>query len=185
MANFEGRSLNDCPFRYQGQYEDEETGLYYNRFRYYDPNQGNYISQDPIRLVGNNPTLYGYVFDANIQIDTLGLECSVAETRKLAKNTKGANVRYECDTFAKDLKTKMKSKNIKGEYVHIETDAPYIYSDKNGVIAKSNKYSNPYHDAIQVSDTVFDNMNPSGVKYDDWINDLGGESYYRISRDKF
>jgi uncharacterized protein RhaS with RHS repeats len=27
----------DCPFRYQGQYEDTETGLYYNRFRYYDP----------------------------------------------------------------------------------------------------------------------------------------------------
>ena len=26
----------DCPFRYQGQYEDPETGLYYNRFRYYD-----------------------------------------------------------------------------------------------------------------------------------------------------
>jgi hypothetical protein len=26
-----------CPFRYQGQYEDAETGLYYNRFRYYSP----------------------------------------------------------------------------------------------------------------------------------------------------
>ena len=25
-----------CPFRYPGQYEDMETGLYYNRFRYYD-----------------------------------------------------------------------------------------------------------------------------------------------------
>lgn len=25
-----------CPFRYQGQHEDAETGLYYNRFRYYD-----------------------------------------------------------------------------------------------------------------------------------------------------
>ncbi|MDR2809405.1 MAG: RHS domain-containing protein [Tannerellaceae bacterium] len=30
-----GRSLSDCPFRYQGQYEDSETGLYSNRFRYY------------------------------------------------------------------------------------------------------------------------------------------------------
>jgi RHS repeat-associated protein len=35
----------DCPFRYQGQYEDTETGLYYNRFRYYDPEVGSYISQ--------------------------------------------------------------------------------------------------------------------------------------------
>ena len=49
------------PFRQLGQYEDDETGLYYNRFRNYDPRIGNYISQDSIRLAGNNPTLYGYV----------------------------------------------------------------------------------------------------------------------------
>ena len=49
------------PFRQLGQYEDDddETRLYYNRFRYYDPRNGNYITQDPIRLMGNNPTLYG------------------------------------------------------------------------------------------------------------------------------
>ena len=41
------------PFRQLGQYEDDETRLYYNRFRYYDPRIGNYISQDPIRLAGN------------------------------------------------------------------------------------------------------------------------------------
>ena len=62
------------PFKYQGQYEDVETGLYYNRFRYYEPNTGTYISQDPIGLVGGNPTLYGYVFDPNIQIDLYGLK---------------------------------------------------------------------------------------------------------------
>ena len=44
--------MNDCPFRYQGQYEDSETGLYYNRFRYYSPDEGMYISQDPIRRAG-------------------------------------------------------------------------------------------------------------------------------------
>ncbi|WP_424050825.1 RHS repeat-associated core domain-containing protein, partial [Prevotella melaninogenica] len=47
------------PFRQLGQYEDDETRLYYNCFRYYDPRIGNYISQDPIRLRGNNSTLYG------------------------------------------------------------------------------------------------------------------------------
>ena len=61
------------PFKYQGQYEDAETELYYNRFRYYDPIAGSYISQDPIGLLGNNPTLYGYVSDSNIYIDILGL----------------------------------------------------------------------------------------------------------------
>ena len=37
----------------QAQYEDVETGLYYNRFRYYDPEDGQYMSQDPIRLSGS------------------------------------------------------------------------------------------------------------------------------------
>ena len=72
------RNLHGCgqfiPFRHLGQYEDEETGLYYNRFRYYDPRIGNYISQDPIGLAGKNPTLYGYVEDCNTQIDPLGVD---------------------------------------------------------------------------------------------------------------
>ena len=61
------------PFKYQGQYEDVETGLYYNRFRYYDPNAGSYISQDPIGLKGGNPTLYACVKDSNNEIDVCGL----------------------------------------------------------------------------------------------------------------
>jgi RHS repeat-associated protein len=41
------------PFRFQGQYHDLETGLYYNRFRYYSPEEGMYVTaQDPIGLVG-------------------------------------------------------------------------------------------------------------------------------------
>lgn len=63
----------DCPFRFQGQYEDKETNLYYNRFRFYDPKIGNYISQDPIGLIGKNPTLYSYVSDSNCWVDIWGL----------------------------------------------------------------------------------------------------------------
>lgn len=48
--------------------------LYYNRFRYYDSRIGNYISQDPIRLAGGNPTIYGYVKDLNSWVDSFGLE---------------------------------------------------------------------------------------------------------------
>ncbi len=63
----------DCPFRYQGQYEDVETGLYYNRFRYYDPEAGSYISQDPLRLESGQLNFYGYVADPGSAIDPLGL----------------------------------------------------------------------------------------------------------------
>jgi RHS repeat-associated protein len=74
VRNWQGGSKTDCPFRYQGQYEDAETGLYYNRFRYYSPDEGMYLSQDPIGLAGNNPTLYGYVRNVNNEIDELGLD---------------------------------------------------------------------------------------------------------------
>jgi RHS repeat-associated protein len=77
VHTFAGRSLSDCPFRYAGQYEDAETGLYYNRFRYYSPEEGIYLSQDPIGLAGNNPTLYGYVKDVNSWMDVFGLDCKV------------------------------------------------------------------------------------------------------------
>ena len=40
------------PIRFQGQWEDAETGLYYNRFRYYEPGVGQYASPDPIGLAG-------------------------------------------------------------------------------------------------------------------------------------
>ena len=42
LLNLKGDS-QFVPFRQLGQYEDEETELYYNRFRYYDPNTGGYI----------------------------------------------------------------------------------------------------------------------------------------------
>ena len=72
-----------CPFRWPGQYEDEETGLYYNRFRYYDPESGEYVSQDPIGLVGGLGP-HSYVSDPQIWFDPLGLrKCGLSKADKL------------------------------------------------------------------------------------------------------
>ena len=60
------------PFLFQGQYYDEEIKLAYNRFRYYAPELGRYISQDPIRFESGTTTLYNYVEDPNIYLDVLG-----------------------------------------------------------------------------------------------------------------
>lgn len=60
------------PIRFQGQYEDSETGLYYNRNRFYSPVLGRYINHDPIGLAGGFNT-YSYVDNPNNWVDPLGL----------------------------------------------------------------------------------------------------------------
>ncbi|UOO85616.1 RHS domain-containing protein [Neisseria dumasiana] len=60
------------PFRLQNQYCDEETGLHYNYFRYYEPDTGRFINQDPIRLVGGD-NLYWFAPNGQGWHDFLGL----------------------------------------------------------------------------------------------------------------
>ena len=60
------------PIRFQGQYEDEETGLYYNLYRYYDPYAARYVSRDPIGLTGGL-NVYAYAPSPTEWIDPLGL----------------------------------------------------------------------------------------------------------------
>ncbi|KAF1026652.1 MAG: putative deoxyribonuclease RhsC [Acinetobacter bereziniae] len=67
----------DNPFgysniRFQGQYYDKETGLHYNRYRYYEPYSARYVSKDPIGLNGGF-NLFKYVRNPQQLIDPLGL----------------------------------------------------------------------------------------------------------------
>ncbi|WP_368268048.1 RHS repeat-associated core domain-containing protein [Enterobacter cloacae] len=64
------------PLRYAGQYADCETGLHYNLFRYYDPQVGRFIVQDPIGLAGGNLNLYHYAPNPLVWIDPMGLALS-------------------------------------------------------------------------------------------------------------
>lgn len=60
------------PLRLQGQYFDAETGLHYNRHRYFDPAANQFIAQDPLRLAADD-NLYGYGRNVYASIDPLGL----------------------------------------------------------------------------------------------------------------
>jgi RHS repeat-associated protein len=65
------------PIRMQGQQLDAETGLFYNRYRYYDPAGGRYVTQDPIGLLGG-ANLYGYVGgDPLFYVDPHGLQVAI------------------------------------------------------------------------------------------------------------
>jgi len=62
------------PLRFQGQYYDKESGLHYNRHRYYNPNTGRYLTPDPIKLAGGLNS-YQYVPNPTGWVDPLGLSC--------------------------------------------------------------------------------------------------------------
>ncbi|MFL1419948.1 RHS repeat-associated core domain-containing protein [Pseudomonas fildesensis] len=66
----------DNPLRFQGQYFDSESGLHYNRHRYYNPDIGRYLTPDPVKLAGGI-NAYLYVPNPTGWIDPLGLSCKV------------------------------------------------------------------------------------------------------------
>ncbi|RBB41295.1 type IV secretion protein Rhs, partial [Burkholderia reimsis] len=60
------------PLRFAGQYFDRETGLHYNRHRYYDPGSGRFVSKDPIGLAGGI-NVYQYALNPVTWVDPFGL----------------------------------------------------------------------------------------------------------------
>ncbi len=62
----------DNPLRFQGQYFDSESGLHYNRHRYYNPDIGRYLTPDPVKLAGGI-NAYQYVPNPTGWVDPLGL----------------------------------------------------------------------------------------------------------------
>lgn len=68
------------PFRYTGREWDQETNLYYYRARYYDPQIGRFISEDPINF-GGGINFYSYVFQNPTNFkDPTGKVCVYSQT---------------------------------------------------------------------------------------------------------
>lgn len=84
-----GRLLDEegsttCRLRLPGQLADDETGLHYNRFRYYSPDAGQFISPDPLGLAGE-ANEYRFAPDAINWIDPFGLKCGETGCKTGAK----------------------------------------------------------------------------------------------------
>ncbi|EGZ50937.1 hypothetical protein HMPREF9370_0436 [Neisseria wadsworthii 9715] len=65
------------PFRLQNQYRDEETGLHYNFFRYYEPDAGRFVNQDPIGIIASE-NLYAFAPNTQRWVDISGAMAQVA-----------------------------------------------------------------------------------------------------------
>jgi len=169
IANFH-TELVDNPIRLQGQYEDFETGLCFNRYRYYDPRLGQFCSPDPIGLRGGIG-LYQYGKDASGWIDPLGLTaCSVDQARKLIQSVPSDfKTLFKCKEFAASLKAAIVKEGLHAEEIALKSDTGRIWSDS----ARKVISENGDHVGIKVGDHVFDNLNPQGVHIDKWLEDLG------------
>ncbi|RYC39743.1 RHS repeat-associated core domain-containing protein [Pectobacterium zantedeschiae] len=90
------------PLRYQGQYFDAETGLHYNRFRYYDPDAGRFVSQDPIGLAGGL-NLYQYAPNPIGWVDPLGLNghCAFGNKSKPRAPRPGKDIDVDANGMVK------------------------------------------------------------------------------------
>jgi RHS repeat-associated protein len=75
------------PLRFPGQYADEETGLCYNRHRYYDPDIGRYISPDPVEIVRR----YGFADNSPLNtVDIDGLQAMTTNIQRSQINPDGS-----------------------------------------------------------------------------------------------
>ena len=99
------------PIRLQGQQLDQETGLHYNRFRYYDPRVGQYVSQDPIGFMGgaNKSSYTGN--QPNRRIDPLGLDWKLGDN--FPKNSNDPSSPQNNNTvYCDDEQIKINSSNV-------------------------------------------------------------------------
>jgi RHS repeat-associated protein len=89
--------------RFAGQWCDHDTGLHYNRFRYYDPQIGRFISPDPLGAAGSfHP--YLYAGNAPDQLgDPLGLAESVFSTMQ-GEDFEGVSGRSNQQTMAPEVR---------------------------------------------------------------------------------
>ncbi|WP_425601728.1 RHS repeat-associated core domain-containing protein [Akkermansia muciniphila] len=77
ILRMEGNAAEDNPFRFSSEYADDELGLVYYNYRYYNPQNGRWISRDPAKeektnnlywFVRNHPSIHLTYWEDNVQI---------------------------------------------------------------------------------------------------------------------
>ncbi|MGX9715024.1 RHS repeat-associated core domain-containing protein [Janthinobacterium lividum] len=160
------------PLRFQGQYEDQETGLFYNRYRYYDPDVARYVTQDPIGLLGGLNS-YQYAPNPILWIDPLGLAknakkcpknpiCNACTGRDPASEARNWQGPHNYPYLGQDIYTNVVVK--KGTvlftlYPHGPAPGNY-FSKADAVLA--NGEARKFNDAVQVAHA--DNSKHRGVR---------------------
>ncbi|GAB2197552.1 RHS repeat domain-containing protein [Sessilibacter sp. MAH4] len=174
--------------RFQGQYFDQETGLHYNRHRYYNPNTGQFTQQDPIGLLGglNN---YQYANNPIQWVDPFGLACK----EKLLPRFKTQH------DAARHASTQVLKKSISedieyGGMIYRNNDGTFGYTgpikDEEGSVDPGGTESVPegtsvvaYWHTHGADNPDYDNENFSNYydeEYEEWVGDIPYYDYFKI-----
>ncbi|WP_050483075.1 RHS repeat-associated core domain-containing protein [Pseudomonas sp. Ant30-3] len=162
-----------CPLRFPGQYYDEESGLHYNRHRYYDPETAQYLSPDPLGL-GGGVRPQGYVDNPNCWIDPSGLSDenifihytnqsgfeNIMKTGVLEPNTKGkvyiSNVLMSPKDVMRDILINDPMHSGKGDYsIIFKADAAQLSN-----IVKSSELEYIHSGRLKIGEILHAGKNP-------------------------
>ena len=171
------------PFRFQGQQFDEETGLHYNRFRYYDPAVGRFFSQDPIGLMGGR-NLFTFAVNPVEWIDPLGLRGKRDKRKKCCEDNRSCEEIYE-----DALKSSVGTKDTQGSRGLLER-VRHLAEDKLDLFrrAKSESFKGKggsldgvgtWDGHVEAAQTLLDNLNYDIEAYD---TKGCGSSYKKLPR---
>ena len=124
---------SSCPFMYQGQYYDAEIDLAYNRFRYYDPQDGRYISVDPLSIFSGQFNFYSYVDNPNEFIDPFGLTKSYSKLDKMSIDAANSITNKRTRNMTTVAVGKDKNGNL-----YVSTSKPYTSREVQAWAKKNN-----------------------------------------------
>jgi RHS repeat-associated protein len=141
------------PIRFQGQYEDVETGLFYNRYRFYDLDSARFLSQDPTGLLGglNN---YAYAPNPIVWADARGLAkgkggcdpCCGKDPASKARSWQGSDPYFGVDSY----KNTVMEKGTVFFTLYPHGDAPGNYLSRSDAVVSA-RSARDYNDSMQVA----------------------------------
>jgi RHS repeat-associated protein len=111
-AQVDPGSRVNMPLRFPGHYFDQETGLHYNRFRYFSPELGRYLQSDPAGQIGGI-NVYAYPSNPLTGVDIDGL--SATTTKKPRKQPKAKSSKIPEVGCKKDLPPGLSDEQVKAE----------------------------------------------------------------------
>ncbi|MEJ8845041.1 RHS repeat-associated core domain-containing protein [Variovorax rhizosphaerae] len=122
-----------CPVGFQGQWRDEESGLCYNKFRYYAPESGRYISQDPLELLGG-ANFYAYGANPVNWLDPLGLCASHDSGKRGTDQAEKDLIANDHEILAREVTMVVNGQRVRADFVTRGPDGVtiHVFEVKNG-----------------------------------------------------